>query len=780
MEEKLMDSLDIVAFLKSQVEFFKDFPDDRLKELVQGSHVTTFEPNEAIIACGEEGRFMGIILDGTAEASVTDDSGAKHQISLMETSDIFGEISLMTGDRTVADVIGVTRCKALLIPQDLFSRILITHPPAIRYLSKTISERLRVFARERTMLDLAASAFRRSDDPYGLGLKTDEPEVLLVINCGSSSLKYSLFNTLDETKNVRGIVERIGQDGTRHACWLPGGEVTRELSRGGHKEAFAAMVEALTAERTGVVDSPYAITAVGHRVVHGGDEFTNSVLISDEVIKEIEKVSELAPLHNPVNLVGINEAQRCFPVAHHVAVFDTSFHHTLPPYAYLYGLPYKYYEQHRIRRYGFHGMSHLYASLKAAQFLKRPFNELRIISCHLGNGASMCAVDHGRSIDTTMGLTPTQGLLMGTRCGDVDPAALIHLMRTEGLSPDDLDAIINRESGLLGLSGVSNDMRDIEKAAQEGHHRALLAFKTFCYQIRKYIGAYVAAMQGLDVVIFTGGIGQGSAGVRSLACQGLGYMGIHIDERKNRSADGFREICDISADDAPVQVLVVPSDEERMIARETLRALRASNITDIIRSQKKAPVPIEVSTHHIHLSQEHVEALFGPGYQLTPELALSQPGQYACEEKVTLIGPKGRVERVRVLGPTRQETQVEISMTEQFRLGIHPPIRESGDLEHSPGIILEGPHGVVTTDDGVICALRHIHMSPEDALRFGLRDKYKVRVRVESARELVFGDVLIRVHPNYRLAMHIDTDEGNAANITGGMNGHIDGIQSRS
>jgi acetate kinase len=369
---------------------------------------------------------------------------------------------------------------------------------------------------------------------------------------------------------------------------------------------------------------------------------------------------------------------------------------------------------------------------------------------------------------------------MGTRSGNVDPAALIHLMRTEGLNPDALEAIINKESGLLGLSGVSNDLREIEQAAQDGHHRALLAFKSFCYQIRKYIGAYTAAMQGLDVVIFTGGIGQGSTGVRSLACQGLQYLGIQIDEHKNQNADGFNGECDISADDASVRVLVIPGDEERMIARETLRALKASNVTKIIRSQKKAPISIEVSAHHIHLSQEHVEALFGPGYQLTAHLELSQPGQYACKECLTLVGPKGRVERVRVLGPPRQETQVEISMTEQFKLGIHPPIRESGDLENSPGITLEGPCGTVTTEKGVICALRHIHMAPEDALRFGLRDKCKVQVRVEGDRELVFGDVLIRVHPNYRLAMHIDTDEANAANITTGMLGYIDGIQSRN
>ena len=774
-----MDTPELLAFLKSQSKLFADFPDDRLRELVEGSRLTTFEPNEAIIRFGEEGRCMGIILEGSAEASVTDDSGEKHSIARLGRGDIFGEISLMTGDRTIADVIGISRCKVLLIPQDLFSQALITHPPAIKHLSRMISERTTKLARERAILDLEASAVRRSHDPYGMNLKTDAPEIILVVNCGSSSLKYSLFNTCDEARNARGVVERIGQEGTRHTAWLPVWEMARELPGGGHRQAFASMVDMLTSDSAGVLASSEAITAVGHRVVHGGDRFTNPVIITDDVVTEIQQVSHLAPLHNPVNVVGIHEARRLFPGAHHVAVFDTAFHHTLPPYAYLYGLPYECYEQHRIRRYGFHGMSHLYVSLRAAQHLKRPFNELQIITCHLGNGASMCAVDHGRSIDTTMGLTPTEGLLMGTRSGNVDPAALVHLMRTQGLGPDELDTLINRQSGLLGLSGVSNDMREIEQAAQQGHHRALLAFKTFCYQIRKTIGAYVAAMQGLDVLVFTGGIGQGSAGVRSLACQRLGYMGITVDEQRNQAARGFEQACDIAADSAPVRVLVIPTDEERMIARETLRALNASHIAPIVHSQKHAPVPIEVSAHHVHLSQEHVDALFGPGHQLTPDADLSQPGQFACQEKVSLIGPKGRVERVRVLGPTRPQTQVEIAMTEQFKLGIDAPIRESGDLQDTPGVTLEGPHGAVAADRGVICALRHIHMSPEDALRFGLRDKYRVQVRVGSGRELIFGDVLVRVHPSYRLALHLDTDEANAGNVTSGTTGFIDGIQSR-
>jgi acetate kinase len=771
-----MNTSEVMGFLRLRVPLFAGFPAERLEELVVGSRVATFEENEAIIQFGEVGRFLVVLLQGEAEASVTDDSGDIHRIGVLEPGQIFGEMSLMTGDKTMADVIARSPCVALLIPQSLFSSILISHRPAIQHLSKTIADRLKHRA-DQPGQDLAASALRRSDDPYGFRLQTDEPMKLLVLNCGSSSLKYNLFDTADEGNDARGVVERIGADGTRHTSRSSRGEVIRELAKGDHQEAIASMVEVLTADGTGVLGSTDEVSAVGHRVVHGGEKFSNPVVITPEVLEDIEALSELAPLHNPVNAAGIRAAKELFPNAPHVAVFDTAFHHTIPPYAYLYGLPYKHYERHGIRRYGFHGMSHAYVALKAAQFLKRPYNELRIITCHLGNGASICAVNHGRSVDTSMGFTPAEGLVMGTRCGDVDPAALTHLMRSEGMSHRALDELINKESGLKGLSGVSNDVREIEKAAEDGNHRALLALKTFCYRVRKYVGAYVAAMGGLNVVVFTGGIGQGGVGVRSLACQGLACMGITIDEAKNRATHGSAEVQDISTKDAPVRVLVVPTDEERMIARETLRTLDSQHVTTIIRSQKPVPIPIEVSAHHIHLSQKHVEALFGPGHELTDEFELSQPGQYACKERVDLIGPKGRVNGVRVLGPTRPETQVEISMTEQFKLGISPPIRASGDVKDSPGITLEGTKGTVTLEHGVICALRHIHMSAEDALGSGLRDKHVVRVAVEGDRELIFGDVLVRVHPDFRLAMHIDTDEANAANIKTGMKGHIEGIQ---
>ncbi len=771
---------DIAGFLQASVQLFKNLPREKIEALVKGSRVATFESNEAVIEFGEEGRFLGIMLEGEAEVSFADDTGKRHKLANLKPGDIFGEMSLMTGDKTTADVIGTKPSKALLVPQDLFSTIIATHPPAIRYLSKLLADRSKRTGADESDRKLANAAFRKNEDPYGLNLATGEPMKLLVVNCGSSSLKYNLFDTADETRNLRGIVDRIGTDQTVNKCRAPGGEITRKLPKGDHVSAFAAVIEMLKSPDTAGLKSEREIKAVGHRVVHGGEKFSGPVVINDQVLKEIEALSVLAPLHNPINVAGIKAARKLLPDAPHVAVFDTSFHQTLPPYAYLYGLPFELYEQKKVRRYGFHGMSHLYVSLKAAQFLKRPFNELEIISCHLGNGASLCAIDHGRSVDTTMGMTPSEGLLMGTRSGDVDPGVIAYLMQTEKLTAEGLEKLINRQSGLLGLSGLSNDMREIEKAAEEGNHRALQAFKVFSYRVRKYIGAYCAVMQGLDAVVFTGGIGQGSPGVRSLACQGLECMGIRIDEEKNRKADGFRNVCDISTDNAAVRTLVVPTDEERMIARETLHTLNLQYVGRIIKSQKPHPIPIEISAHHVHLSQAHVEALFGAGHQLTRESDLSQPGQFACAEKVTLVGPKGRVERVRVLGPARKATQIEIAMTEQFKLGIHPPIRESGDVDGTPGITLEGSAGTIALEKGVICAHRHIHMSPEEAIRFGLKDRNTLQVRVASGqRELIFGDVLLRVHPDFKLAMHLDTDEGNAANITTGMVGYIEGIQTR-
>ena len=371
----------------------------------------------------------------------------------------------MTGDPVAADFVAESRCEVLLIPVSLFQSVIVAEPGAVQQISRTIAERLKsIMADPRT----AAAALRRGTDPYGLQLKGERPEKILVINCGSSSLKYSFYDTTDDARHAHGLVERIGIDGTRLAHRGPQGEVHRELPQAGFAEAFSAMIAALTAKDTGVIAGAGEVSVVAHRVVHGGEKFTEGTLITDDVLAQIEALSPLAPLHNPVNVAGIREMRRLFPAVPHVAVFDTAFHHTLPAYAYLYGLPYELYEKHGVRRYGFHGTSHNYASLRAAQFLQRRPNELRLVSCHLGNGSSLCAVDHGRSVDTSMGFTPAEGLIMGTRCGDVDAGVLAFLERTEKLTATQIEEMLNKRSGLLGLSGVSSDMREILKAAEAG------------------------------------------------------------------------------------------------------------------------------------------------------------------------------------------------------------------------------------------------------------------------------------------------------------------------
>jgi acetate kinase len=765
---------DTVSFLKTNVGVFAGFPDERLEGLVNGSRVVSFEANEALAHCGSAAAHLVVILSGAVIASVLGPDGMRRTVGRIEAGGTFGEMALMTGDKLLADFVAESRCEVLLVPLSLFQSVIVAEPGAIQHISRTIADRFKALIADPST---ATAALAQSPDPYGMTLTGERPEKILVINCGSSSLKYSFYDTTDEARSARGLVERIGLPGTRHVYHGPKGTVTRELPQGGYAEAFAAMLGALTAQESGMIGGAGEVSIVAHRVVHGGERFTGATVITDEVLAHIEALNPLAPLHNPVNVAGIREMQRLFPAVPHVAVFDTAFHHTLPAYAYLYGLPYELYEKKGVRRYGFHGTSHAYVSLRAAQFLKRRVTELELVSCHLGNGSSLCAVDHGRSIDTTMGFTPAEGLIMGTRCGDVDAGVLAFLERTEGLTATQSEEMLNKKSGLLGLSGVSSDMREVLEAADQGHHRALVALKAYCYRVRKYIGAYVAAMGGLDAVIFTGGIGQGSDMVRALALQGLECMGIQLDSQRNREARGFDEVCRISTEDSTVAVLVVPTDEERMMAREALRALSRSYIAGALAAQQQQPFLVEVSAHHAHLTQEHVEKLYGPGHQLTRHTDLSQPGQFACKEQVTLVGPKGRIERVRVLGPVRKATQVEIAMTEQFKLGVHPPVRESGDIAGTPGCTLEGPAGSVVLDRGVICALRHIHMTPADALRYGVRDKSVVRVRIGGDRELIFGDVLVRVDPHFSLAMHLDTDEGNAAGIETGVQGFIDGIQ---
>ena len=771
-----MSEIDLKRFFLEQVRLFENFPADKVEEIVIKSRLATYEGNEAILETGDEGRFIGIVISGHAEISMTDNTGSRVVITQLGVGDVFGVMSLLTGDRIVADVIAGNRCFVLMVPQEVFNTHILTNPKAVGYLSRLLADRTRAMSVD--LVTAQANAVVHSNDPYALSLTTNEPGKVIVLNVGISQIHFGIYDTEESGADVHGIIDHADQQVTRITVSV--GPHQKSIDHAPFKlsDLFTVMQEVTALLGEAFTFHPEDVTAIGHRVVHGGNKFSSSVVITSSVIADIEELSVFAPLHNPVNVAGIRVAMKHFPNIPQVAVFDTAFHQTLAPYAYLYGLPYELYKQHGIRRYGFHGTSHRYVSLKSAEVLKRPLGELEIVSCPLGIGASLCAIDHGRSIDTTMGMTPSDGLIMPSRSGSVDPAVMIHLMEKHHMSPEQLSALINSESGLKGISGISSDIHEIEAAAGEGHHRALLAHKAFCYQVRKNIGAYVAAMGGIDVLAFTGDVGETSATVRSLACQGLEFMGIKLDEEKNRNLGQINSHAVISTDDSPVTILVVANDDERLVAWETLRSIERNQLL-LAAKAEDAPIPVEISAHHVHLAQADVEKLFGPGHQLTPMHELSQPGQFACEEQVHLVGPKGRIAKVRVLGPTRKETQVEVAMTEQFKLGIQPPIRQSGDLAGTPGITLEGPFGSSVIERGVVCAQRHIHMTPEDAMRFHVRDNYIVRVRIEGERQLIFGDVVVRVNPAFRLAMHIDTDEGNAGNIHTGMLGYIEEIQSR-
>ena len=394
---------------------------------------------------------------------------------------------------------------------------------------------------------------------------------ILVINCGSSSLKYQLINSETEGVLAKGLCERIGIDGM--LTYQPeGGEKEKsEIAMPTHTEAINAVLAALTNEKSGVIKSLSEVGAVGHRVVHGGEKFTSSCLINDESMKAIEECNDLAPLHNPANLIGIRACQELMPGVPMVAVFDTAFHQTMPDVAYTYGIPYEYYEKYKVRRYGFHGTSHSYVSKRTAEIVGKPYDQMKIIVCHLGNGASISAVNCGKSVDTSMGLTPLEGLVMGTRSGDLDPAIIDFVGKKEGLSLDEMNEVLNKKSGMLGISGVSSDGRDLEAAAETGNKRAQLALDVFDYRVIKYIGAYAAAMNGVDALAFTAGIGENNIKMRKDVCSSLTYLGVKLDEEKN-NVRGEERI--ISADDSKVQVLLVPTNEELAIARETLALVK--------------------------------------------------------------------------------------------------------------------------------------------------------------------------------------------------------------
>lgn len=391
---------------------------------------------------------------------------------------------------------------------------------------------------------------------------------IIVLNCGSSSIKYQLFDMPARVVLAKGIVDKIGLKGAaiKHKR-NDGLEAKLEGDILDHQSGIEYLLGVLISKKYGSIERLDEITAVGHRVVHAGEKFSGSVMITDEVIEALEECVDLAPLHNPPNLKGIYAMKDLLPDVLQVGVFDTAFHQTMPPRAYLYGLPYALYEKYKIRRYGFHGTSHKYVSNRACEILGADIHTLRIITCHLGNGASLAAIDRGRSVDTSMGMTPLEGLVMGTRCGDLDVGALLYIADKEETSIQYTSTLVNKFSGMLGISGISSDMRDIEIAAEQGNERARLAMEIYQYRVRKYIGAYAAAMGGVDLIIFTGGIGENDTITRTKSLEGLEFMGVNIDTEKSMSIRGKEVV--ISQPDSKVKVMVIPTDEEFMIARDT-------------------------------------------------------------------------------------------------------------------------------------------------------------------------------------------------------------------
>lgn len=761
--------MDLLEKLQSH-PLFETFAPGALAEAVRLGTAVNYAPGDVCLHGDEAGKLFGVLTAGRLEAVRGYGTALRERIGTIEPGECFGEMSMLTGDPTNASVVALAESEAVVFHQEAISPLIAMNREAIQFLTKLIARRL---TPTKGSAAPAASATVR----YSLGAA--EPLRLLAVTCRRDDLRYAYFDTTSESALAWGRIGSLAEGEAVHLYHGPEGEGRRPVDRADHAAALEAALAALSSGTDPVLSSPADLSAVGHMVRHGGAEFNGPAVVDDEVKDRIRQLAALAPQDNPYNLIGIEECERLIPGVPQVAVFDTAFHRTLPEAACRYALPPDLAHDPELRRFGFHGISHEGAGRSAAESMGASFEALRLVTCHLGQGASLAAINHGRCVDTTMGFTPLEGLVMATRPGDLDPGLVLHLLRDRGVDPDELYERLFNEAGLFGLSCVSGDVIRITEEANRGNPMALLALQVFCLRARKHLSAYIGVLGGVDAIVFTGGVGENSAGARARICQGLDWMGIVLDEALNRSVRvEAGQTAAVSAPQSRARILVVGSDEQRTIAVHAVRALSHARVTAVMR-RKERSIPIGTSAHHVHLTPEHVEALFGPGHTLTWHSDLTQPGQFACKEQVALVGPKGRIDRVRVLGPERPESQVEIARTEEFKLGIDAPIRLSGDLDGTPGILLEGPAGTVRLERGVICAMRHVHMSPQDAMGFAVRDRDVVRIRVPGERSLVFGDVCVRIRPDFRLDMHIDTDEANAAELSPGAVGYLDSIQQR-
>jgi acetate kinase len=757
----------------SENPLFSGFAEDELEEILRRSQVSSYAPGERVIRAGEAGLFLGIALDGALRAEARQPDGEREMLGEIAAGDYFGEISLVSGGPTMADVVAATRCEVLQIPHRVMSDALSRHPHAFRHMARTITERL------TRAPGPPAPPQAKAEPPAEREAEASELLArILVVHCEGERLRYHYYDTDNAMNDVRGLVVGIGSGRAQHTSSVMRSEKTVPVGKT-LADAAQSVLQRLTAGAPAALSDLAHLTAVAHRVAHGAEAYSRAVVVDDAVLEDIRSRATPACPGTEANAAGI-EAFRCLlPDIPQVAAFDTAFFAAIPPRAFMYAVPHAWYERHGVRRYGRGGLVHQQAALLAAAHLRQPLDGLSLITCCLGLSSSVCAIRGGHALDVSGGFTALAGLPGSTSSGDTDPGLAPHVAGLSGRDPQDVHHSLSAESGLLGLSGLSGDLVELIGAAGAGNERAELALDVFCYQLRKHFGAYWALLGDLDAVVFAGPAGTAAPELRARVCAGLRTLGVELDDDLNQSpSPDTRGVSDVSFPGSATRILVVPTDESRMIAAATAEAVGHGAVSAAILARRR-PIPVGISAHHVHLSQEHVEALFGPGHELTFRAPLSQPGQFACEEMVALVSEKGRVERVRVLGPERDETQVEVSRTECFALGVQAPIRMSGDLDGTPGILLEGPQGTVELEEGTICARRHLHASPEEALMLGLRNQDEISIRIAGERSLVFSDIAVRVHPEYRLDVHVDTDEANAAQLGRGAVGYIESVDVR-
>ncbi|MCI4625386.1 MAG: acetate/propionate family kinase [Candidatus Magnetoovum sp. WYHC-5] len=767
--------MDIVGFL-SRFDMFAKLNPKTLKLAFSNAKMERFSDSNIIIKKGDRINYIGVIMQGRVNFSHKLHDGSVNIVSTIKKGGIFGELSMVRGELAAYDFVAEGDCVIIKISREDLAHALVEDRELVHKMAATINIRLR--------MDTFLNAQESMADPYDLNFTSvTEPVKVLVVNAGSSSLKYSLFDIPKKGALVEGLIEKIGSDEAIHKIKTLSGSYEEAVKVKNIKEAFYSLESILTNPKTGCIHLFDEIKITAHRVVHGGNNFSSSVVINPAVIEAIKECIPLAPLHNPHNLAGIEMMVKRLPNAVHVAAFDTAYHQSMPEKAFLYGLPVNLYKTKQIRRYGFHGTNHNFVCLQAASFLKKSFGELKLISCHLGNGTSICATEKGRCVDTSMGMTPLAGLIMGTRCGDIDPGIIPYLMETNGYTAAEVDRILNKESGLKGLSGFSNDMREIIESAENGNMDAEMAITIFCYRVKKYIGAYIAALGYIDALIFTGGIGEHSQEIRGRICQGLDTFGITIDDGLNKTTRARRgEPQNIAAVNEKTAILVIAADEERMIAREALHAIKRKGTPSLQAVYKKTAIPVTIMPLLVTFTEEDFKILFGAHRHLTLRQPILHTEYFLCEETVNIVGPAGTVKHVHIAGPFTAVSQFVLTKDHEFTLGIEAPTREFLDVSDAPGITpgitVEGLTGSRHFERGLMLMKRHIVMSPEYALMLSLKDRDVVRVRFSATNQDLNG-VLIKVVVGAQIRMLINDYDGSLYGINGSSVAYIQNIEYR-